>query len=156
VKKYRFPLERVLGLRRMEADLARAQLEKQMGEVRKHEEMRREIARQAAESAAAARVDGVTGMELAGAENFRNYAARADTAVAAEHGKASIEANRLRQALMEAERKVKALETLDERRLSAWRRELSSEIEQFASEAFLARWKPQEQADPESDLDPKT
>jgi flagellar export protein FliJ len=150
MKKYRFPLERVLGLRRTEAELARARLEKQVGEVRRHDDMRREIARQAAESAAAARVDGVTGMELAGAENFRQYANRADSLVAAEQGKAAAEAHRMQQSLIEAERKVKALETLDERRLSAWRKELASEIEQFASEAFLARWKPREQqADPD-------
>ena len=143
MKKYRFPLERVLGLRRAEADLARARLEKQMVEVRRHDDMRREIARQAAESAAAARVDRVTGMELAGAENFRQYANRADSLVAAEQGKTAAEAQRMQQALIEAERKVKALETLDERRLSVWRREFSIELERFASEAFLARWKPQ-------------
>ena len=142
MKKYRFPLERVLGLRRTEADLARARLEKQMVEIRRHDDMRREIARQVAESVAAARVDGVTGMELAGAENFRQYANRADTIVAAEQGRAAAEAQKMQQALIEAERKVKALETLDERRLSVWRRELAGEIEQFASEAFLARWKP--------------
>ena len=149
MKKYRFSLGRVLALRKVEADMARARLEKQMAEVRRHEDMRREIARQIAEAAAAARVSGVTGIELAGAENFRGYANRADAMVAAEQAKAVAEAHRRRQLLMEAERKVKALETLDERGLTRWRRELAHEIEQFASEAFLARWKP-----PQAFLDP--
>lgn len=151
MKKYRFPLERVQALRRLEADLARARVENQMAEVRKHEEMRREISRQASESAAAARISGVTGLELAGAENFRHYAARAESVVAAEQARAVSEAHRLRQMLIEAQRKVKALETLDERRLTQWRREMAHEVEQFASEAFLARWRPPQASGPEPD-----
>lgn len=140
MKKYRFPLERLLAIRRMEAEVARAALERQLAEVRRHEEFRREIARQSAEASRGGVRSGATGMELAGAANFRGYARQADGMVAAEQRKAVAAAEGKRRGLMEAEQRVKALETLDERGRERWRKELDREVEQFASEAFLARW----------------
>ena len=154
MKKYRFPFERILALRRMEADLVRVGLQRQLAEVTRQDEFRKEIARQVTESNNAVRRPEVTGLELTGAVNFRQYAGRADAMVAAEREKTLIEVRKCRQLVVEAERKVKALETLDERRRLSWRLEMEREVEQAAAESYLARWRPQRASEPNPEADP--
>ena len=144
MKKYRFPHERILALRRLEAEMIRVRMEHQAAEVRKQEEFRREIARQAKESAMAARQSGVTGMELIGAENFGRYASRADAMVAEQQRRSVAQLQKEHQLLIAAERKAKVFEKLDEAGRARWRKALAHEVEQFAAEAYLARWRPRQ------------
>jgi flagellar export protein FliJ len=141
MKKYQFPLGRLLELRRMQVEMARVQYQRQLGEVREQDEMRREISRQINAAGEAALREGASGVERAGAGNFREYARRADAAVAVEQKRAVVAAEALRQGVVLAEQKVAALEMLDERGQRVWRKQLAAEVEQFAAESYLGRWK---------------
>ena len=106
MKKYHFPHERILAIRRLESAAIQARLERHHSEVRKQDEFRREIARQVRESAEAARQPGVTATELAGAENFARYASRADLLVAEQQRRSMAELEKEQQLFIAAERKV--------------------------------------------------
>jgi len=43
--------------------------------------------------------------------------------------------------VLEAQRRVRLLERLRERRFSEWEAELNRELEALAAESYLARWK---------------
>lgn len=83
----------------------------------------------------------VTGSELAALEAYRRRLnlERARKQQELTDCEARIEAQR--QRVLEAQRRVRLLERLRERRFSEWEAELNRELEALAAESYLARWK---------------
>jgi flagellar FliJ protein len=83
----------------------------------------------------------VTGSELAALEAYRRRLnlERARKQQELADCEARIEAQR--QRVLEAQRRVRLLERLRERRFSEWEAELNRELEALAAESYLARWK---------------
>lgn len=143
MKKFHFPLERVLGFRRLQRDIERAQMEKALAEVRRIEEIGLEI-RHEAESTARDVVNRaghapLDGTQLMGLDGYRAYLKRLAAEVEAHRRRAEVAAGNQRLKLVEAERRTKILEHLEEKSRRAWTASLNKEIEDFAAEAFLAR-----------------
>jgi len=95
-------------------------------------------------SGARLRSEGWTlGVELEAADRFRRHVALEDLRL--QHKRAEGEQRMLAQmkVVTAKERDVKVLEHLREKRLDRWTEELHHEIEQQASEAYLARWRPE-------------
>lgn len=143
MKRFHFPLERVLGFRKLQRDIERAHLERALGEVRRIEEIGEEIRR---ESDATARDlvsrppgEPLDGTQLRGLDDYRRYLKRVAAEVDTHRGRAEIAAGNQRLKLIEAERRLKVLEHLETRSRDAWTAQMNKEIEEFAGEAFLAR-----------------
>lgn len=83
----------------------------------------------------------VTGSELTALEAYRRRLnlERARKQQELTDCEARIEAQR--QRVLEAQRRVRLLERLRERRFSEWEAELNRELEALAAESYLARWK---------------
>jgi hypothetical protein len=111
-----------------------------MLDVRQMAGFRREIARQRHESDRATQQPSLLGVELAGVNAFGRFAARADRIAAGQEAQAQERADAQRGRMVEADRRVKVLEKLEERSRREWRRGYDKELEQLAAEAFLATW----------------
>lgn len=140
MKKFAFPLERVLQWRDAQARIEQSKLEGLYAELRaidsRQAKLRRDAA-QAGEGLLAAQQ--VTGADLAAFASFRRFAA-------AEHARLEVSradcASRIAAQLQLAaarRRDVRLLERLKDRRFKTWRKELQGEVDAEADEAFLGR-----------------
>jgi flagellar export protein FliJ len=88
----------------------------------------------------------VNGAELEALAQYRVRLERQKIAVAqkAQQCRERIAAQQGR--IIEAQRRARLLEKLRERRLEEWRNTGDREMENFAGEAFLARWRPRRRA----------
>jgi len=141
MKNFHFPLERVLGWRR--AELQRAEvLFKQQASVLAG------IDREAAEAAAAERRmeiqvrtwRPVWGGDLAALGAFRLATQKREAVLEARRSEVQQELSKRHATMLEARRKVRLLERLQDRRLTEWRAQCDRELEQEAAEAYLAGW----------------
>ena len=143
MKKFHFPLERVLTFRRLQRDLERAALEKSLGEVRRIEELAQEVRREAEATArdviSRSPDEPLDGTQLGGLDGYQHYLKRVAHDVEVHRQRAETAASQQRQKLVEAERRMKVLEHLQERARDEWKHALSKEVEDLAAEAFLAR-----------------
>jgi flagellar export protein FliJ len=141
MKKFAFPLERVMDFRRMQARLEEVKLEGLYAELRATDAREAALIAQKRQSENALRTEkSVTGFDLELFATFREAM--------------TIEQNRLQQArtasrkkidaqfavLVVKRREVKLLEKLKEQRFEKWEKEMFKEIDQQAEEAYLAKW----------------
>ena len=139
MKKFEFPLDRVLDWRRTQARLEESKLERLRADLHAIESQLAEAVRVRQESARELiTAKSVTGMELAALDDFR----QASATECAKLEQASAEAGKRvtdQLVVVTAKRRdVKLLENLRTRRLDAWNSELNREIELEAGELFLA------------------
>jgi hypothetical protein len=141
MKKFTFPLARVMDFRRMQARLEEIKLEALYAERRAYDTREAALTQQQAQSEKTMRAaPSVTGFDLELFATFRD-------AMAIEH-------NRLEKAradcckridmqlaaLMVKRRSVKLLEKLKEQRFKQWEKGMFKELDQQAEEAYLAKW----------------
>ncbi len=142
MKKFTFPLARVLDWRRTQLRLEESNLERFYTELRAIETQLRETERARAKAGRELMASGsATGAELAALDRFR----RASTEQCAKLGE-SASASRKRiaaqmQAVLRRQREVRLLEHLEARKLAAWNTELAREIDREASELHLVKWR---------------
>jgi hypothetical protein len=138
---FRFRLERVLKVRRTQMELEKAHLEQRLGDLRSVERARAEL--QAAGHRAEVQVrawNPVYGMDLLSLDFYRGAVRSQDQMLAARAAEAARSVAEQQNKLMEAQRRCRLLERLRDRRLAEWEAARDRELEEFASEAFLARW----------------
>ncbi len=141
MKKFEFPLSRVLDWRQTLARIEELKLERLYAELRAIESREAELlAERSRSERAAAEARSQTGSELAALDAFRRFAI-------AEH-------TRLEQLRAESKKRiadqigvvalkrrdVRLLEHLKDRRMGEWNRDLAREIETQAGEIYLAKW----------------
>ncbi|MBK7929326.1 MAG: hypothetical protein IPJ98_18165 [Bryobacterales bacterium] len=143
MKKFHFPLERVLAFRRLQRDLERAALEKAQGEVRRIEDLAEEVRREAESTALdvinRSADEPLDGTQLSGLDGYQHYLQRVARDVEVHRRRAEAAAAEQRQKLVEAERRMKVLDHLQDRAREQWKHALAKEVEDLAAEAFLAR-----------------
>ncbi len=141
MKRFQFPLETVLRWRQSRLEAEQARLRELLAE---REQIRLRIRQTEEDAQAAARdvlsAEGILAEELAALETYlrRLSAERARLRGAEADCEARI--GRQRERVLEAERRVRVIEKLRERRLQEWRAEVDREIENQAAEAYLAQW----------------
>lgn len=81
-----------------------------------------------------------TAEDLQALSQYHRWVARQEQRLSAERREAGRQAAAQRAAVLEAERNVRLIERLKERRLGEWTAEANREQEAAASDAFLARW----------------
>jgi hypothetical protein len=141
VTAFRFRLQKVLEWRQTELELAEARLRQQAAALAEIDRARAGLAAEGIHTEAEVRSwNPVTDRELAALGEFRLHVRARDAALAARRFECVKQLEALQSAMLEARRRFRLLERLKERGLEAWTAERDRELEQLASEAFLARW----------------
>jgi len=142
MQSFQFRLERILSWRRREFEAEEARLGPLVAEQKRLEAARQEILaawdRAGKELLARDRVDGG---DLAALGGFRVRLERDLETNARERREAAERLAAQQARVREAHRRVRLLEKLRHRKLEEWRVAWNRELENFAGEAFLARWR---------------
>jgi flagellar biosynthesis chaperone FliJ len=141
MKKFQFPLGRVMDFRRMQARMEEVKLEGLYAELRALDTREAALMQQKAQSEKALRAaKSVTGFDLELFATFRDAM--------------TLEQHRLEKARADCrkridaqlvvvtmkQRDVRLLEHLKEKRFDKWEKEMFKEIDRQADEAYLAKW----------------
>jgi flagellar export protein FliJ len=140
MQRFHFRLKSVLGWRTLQLEIERSRLEALVAERRRAEE---DLAQLSDERAAADKLLGsetVEGQALAALDAHRYSLERAAGRLRAARADCERRIAAQRATVLAAERQVRLLEKLKERRLAEWRLENDRELEALASETFLAKW----------------
>lgn len=140
MKKFQFPLDRVLAWRQTQVRLEEAALDRLRGELDGIDRRRVELDQAVLE--ARDRLLGsasATGPEIAALEHYRAAATQQALRLAHERHEREQAALRQAAAVQERRREARLLERLRDRRWEAWRAQAAREWEQQAEESHLAR-----------------
>lgn len=141
MKKFSFPLSRVMDWRRTQARVEESKLEQLYAELRGLEA--RALAlneeRAASENALLA-ASSSFGEELAALDRFQRFTVAEHARLAAKRTECTRRIATQMQAVTAKRRDVRLLETLKKERLGMWRAELGREVDAQADEAYLAKW----------------
>jgi len=141
VKPFRFPLQKVLAWRRSELDAAERKFRQSAAALAAVD--RERAALEAAGIQAEMLVRGwspLCGRDLSALGSFRVHVRKNDQQLAAQRTQCSARLAAARGAMLEARRRLRLLERLQDRRLEDWRAARDKELEDLASESYLARW----------------
>ena len=141
MKKFRFSLDKLRQLREARLESERTLLNSLLAERRAVERRRTELDEEEMRAMGELRLKRVVEVqELSALESFRRFAGvergRLQSAAATLDGRIEQQ----REALLEVRRQVEALNSLRERRLEAWRKEMDRETENAIAELVVARW----------------
>jgi flagellar export protein FliJ len=140
MKKFHFPLGRVIDWREAQARIEESKLEALYAERRAIDSQKSALTleREAAENAVVER--GATGSDLARLGEFHRFTVAEHTRLEKRRDDCGQRIAAQIQAVTEKRRDARLLERLKQQKLSAWNREFSREIDAQADEAYLARW----------------
>ena len=139
MKSFHFPLERALEWRRGQLELEENRVRRQAAAVAEIDRTRAEL--EATAIRAEVQVQAWTplaGQDLAALARFREYVDHQERTLAVRRAACQRQLEEQRKVMLEARRRCRLLERLRERRLAEWRAASDRELEQFASECYLA------------------
>ena len=140
MKRFQFRLQRVLDLRRQQADLERAQLRKLLTACERVEQDIRALDTALQEARAHVRhAPSSAGEDYIALSYFESHVQRRTATLEARRLQLQRQVAEQRTRLLEAERKLKLLENLEARRRSEWTVERDKELETLGAESHLAR-----------------
>lgn len=146
--RFRFSLARVLELRRTQLEMEEARLQKRTAAIAELDGKRADV--EAAGLRAETEVRGrgaVAGRDLEALGAYRLRVRQQALEIVARRVECEREADEQRITMMEARRRVRLLERLQERRHAEWRASADKELDDAASEAYLAKWTKSSAAD---------
>ena len=138
--RFQFRLGSVLGWRAVELELEEGRLERLFTERRRRDAEALALEVRSRESAQLITARTLDGQQLAALSYHRHYLEREGARMAAQRADCAKRIAAQQQRVVEAERKVRLLERLKERRLAEWNLEFNREMEALASETFLSKW----------------
>ncbi len=128
-----------MGWRVVELEIEEGRLEQLFSERRGWDEQLLALEARRRESAGLLAAKTLDGQQLAAFSHHRRYLEREGVRLAARHADCEKRIGAQRQRVVEAERKVRLLERLKERRLAEWTVDFDREMEALASETFLSK-----------------
>ncbi len=141
MKRFAFPLERVLALRRQQLQVEESKLETILADrrllVRQRLEIQERVRISAAEVLSKLIVETI---ELQALQGFRAFSTARETALGTQIADCDTRAAEQRIRISEVRRSQKLIEKLRERHLTQWQAAFQKELEEQAAESFLARW----------------
>lgn len=142
MKKFVFPLARVLAWRRAQATLERNRLEQIYTRQRALLERRDALRNESLQAGALAAQPGAhsTPGELTSLSNFALFARQEDVRLEQAARAMQQEIARQQGQVQQAEQRCRLLEKLEGQRLTDWQAGASKELEELASDVFLAKW----------------
>jgi len=137
---FRFPLKRVLEWRRTQLELEEARYKQHAAELSALDRARAEI--EAAGIRAEVQVrewNPVAGCDLAALGAFRQRIMTREAEIARKRAESARKLAEQQKLMLEARRRCRLLERLEERRLAEWREACDRELEELAAESYLAK-----------------
>ena len=142
MKRFHFALSHVLGFRRRQLDFEEAKLEALASERSALDAESSRLDGEAAETRRSLMVTGsAAAQDLVAADLYLRHLAAEKTRQAARLADWQARANKQQQAVVEARRRVRLIEKLEERQFQEWKAAADREQENLASELYLAKWK---------------
>ncbi len=141
MKRFHFPLQRILALRRAQSNVEEAKLNALQAELRQVDAKAGAITLELLQAESDLRsLSTISSVDLANLGNYRDFAQVQRTRLAA--ARKEIERRRALQMQVVAQKRrdVKLLEKLRERKLLEWSAEIERELTNQTEEFFLARW----------------
>lgn len=143
MKKFAFPLEKVLAWRRIQTQLAEAELERLHNEQRRAEQKRLHLLTELTRAEQDfVQLPSMGASELAALDAFRRHTGQESAKLKRLAAEWAAKATQQAAVVTEQRRKLRLLEKLKERRLHDWTAEADKETTQLAEESHLARWNP--------------
>jgi len=146
---FKFSLQKALEWRRTELELAELRFRQQAAALGELDRQRAQW--EGAGTAAETQVrswNPVAGTELSALGTFRLYVKMKETELDVSRGQCRQELEQRQAAMLEARRRLRLLERLRERRYAEWRVARDKELEELASESYLAKWNHRQMDDP--------
>lgn len=141
MKKFRFPLERLLNYRRSRLAAEQARLDRLLADLAGIEQARSSLEREERMVSESIRsLPVLASGQLAAVAAFRRFAAAEAERLAGEAAAAASRVAAQRESVLSARKEVEALEKLRQRRMQDWRREVDEEMERQTAELVVARW----------------
>jgi flagellar export protein FliJ len=138
---FRFPLQKVLEYRRKQLELAEVHYKQQLAVLGDLDRQRAEIEASGATAETEVRQwDGVAGGDLAALGRFRLRVKSEEARIEGQRVEAAKEVAARQEAILQARRSAKLLERLRERRMEEWQAQHDRELDELASDSFLAQW----------------
>ena len=142
MKRFEFRLARVRDFRRQQLEAEEAKLEMLRAERQKLEEESLRLENEATGTRKSLMVTGsVEAQDLVAADRYLRYLATEMKRQAAKMADWQERTAKQQQAMVEARRRVRLLEKLEEKQLRLWKEEADREQENLSAELYLARWK---------------
>lgn len=139
MKKFHFPLERVREWRRTQVAIETAKLEALFAERGRIEQRMAAIEREYAASAATVlRGSTADAVALQSLDSYRSFVIRHQVNLRAERVACDDRIAAQRAQLLEAQRKVRLLDKLEERKQRVWKASFERELEEQSAEAYRA------------------
>jgi hypothetical protein len=138
---FRFPLKRILDWRRVQLELEEARYKQQSAELVALDRARAEMEASGIRAEAEVREwNPVAGEDLGALSAFRQQVKKREAQIAARRADCSRKLAEQQRVMLEARRRCRLLERLEERKLAEWRAAREHELNELASESYLAKW----------------
>jgi len=142
MKRFEFRLARVRDYRRQQVELEEVRLQSICAAEQALEGQRARLLNETADTRRALMVtDSAVSQELAALDSYLRHLAAATKIVGVKLDECRERIVMQQKALVEARRRVRLMEILEERQFREWRTGLDREQENLSSELFLTRWK---------------
>ena len=142
MRRFHFTLGKVLDFRRRQLELEEAKFEALHSERRSLEAESSRLEGEVLETRQSLMVTGFAeSQDLVAADLYLRHLADEKKRHASKVAEWQARANKQQQAVVEARRRVRLIEKLEERQRRDWKAAADREQENLASELFLARWK---------------
>ncbi|HLH15712.1 MAG TPA: hypothetical protein VKX45_00755 [Bryobacteraceae bacterium] len=137
---FRFPLAKVLEWRRAQLQAARARFQQQAAVVAGLDAERAALETAAAQEEIAVRhAESIHGSDLSALAGFARHVRIRGAELIAARARAQSELENRENEMLEARRRVRLLERLEQRRRQEWSAAMDRELEEVAAESHLAR-----------------
>ena len=141
MKSFRFRLDKALEWRRAQLDIEEARYKREIVALAELDRRRDALLDSSRRAETQVREwDGVTGRDLAALGEFRLQVKAREREIASQRADQLKRIAAQQAAMLEASRRCRLLERLRERRLEEWREAENRELEELASESYLANW----------------
>ena len=138
---FHFPLQKALDWRRTQLDLAEARLRQQLAALADLDRARAELEAPGRRTEVAVReFHPLAGGDLSALGSFRLLVKVRERELAAKRVECQTELAVRQTALVEARRRCRLIEKLKERRWAEWQAARDRELEELASDSYLAQW----------------
>jgi flagellar export protein FliJ len=141
MKRFEFRLQKVLEWREKQLEIEDARYKQQMAGIAALDRARAGIEAAGVQAEMQLRSErAVSGQDLAALAGFRLHVRTRAIEIAAQRAEAQKRLEAQQLVMLEARRRCRLMERLKERRLAEWQTACYRELDDLASESFLARW----------------
>lgn len=141
MKRFRYPLDSLMRLKRARLEDELAKLEQIASGIAQIERHRAELDQESQKaSLAAAEASASEGWQLSSLQSFHRFAIEEDRRLAAARRQMLDRLEAQHKQVVEAHKQVRILEVLKEKRLEDWNVEAGREQEKLVSDLVVARW----------------